>query len=96
MERKHGKGSGERETRSWGSRTLSRDAGRVSSRRNCTVMISERVKRVLGSIGSRERFLITVFLLSAFTASVWSDNTTSSGEWMHLLISYVRRSGGKY
>ncbi|CAK9813617.1 Ntm [Anthophora plagiata] len=41
-------------------------------------MISERVKRVLGSIGSRERFLITVFLLSAFTASVWSDNTTSS------------------
>ena len=60
------------------ARSLSRDAGRVSSRR--TVMFGERAKnRVSGSVGNRSRFFTaTLFLLSTFATSVWTDNTTGS------------------
>lgn len=63
------------------ARYLSRNAARVLS--SClfgSVMISERVMRVLESIESRSRFLMMVLLLSTYTATVWTDNSTGSGE----------------
>ncbi|XP_076242929.1 neurotrimin [Calliopsis andreniformis] len=41
-------------------------------------MVGERVKLVLGIIEDRSRLLITIFLLSTFTGSVWTDNSTGS------------------
>nr|XP_033205060.1 neurotrimin-like [Bombus vancouverensis nearcticus] len=41
-------------------------------------MFSERVKRVLETIGNRSRFFTTIFLVSTFAASVWTDNSTGS------------------
>ncbi|XP_012136049.2 neurotrimin [Megachile rotundata] len=41
-------------------------------------MTSERVMRVLESIESRSRFLMMVLLLSTYTATVWTDNSTGS------------------
>ncbi|XP_033341111.2 neurotrimin [Megalopta genalis] len=41
-------------------------------------MISERVKCVLGTTENRSRFLTTVFLITVFTRSAWTDNSTGS------------------
>lgn len=70
------------------ARSLSRDAGRVSSRPFGTVMISEPVKCVLGTIEDRSRFLMTVFLLSTVAASAWTDNST--GECVFINYGWAR------
>lgn len=42
-------------------------------------MFGERANRVLGSVGNRSRFFTaTLFLLSTFATSVWTDNSTGS------------------